>query len=269
MRKRSFDPAETDAVLASQHAYLSSSGSTVKPYDDRSDRATGYVPLGTGSLTTRRSHRTARDSPICSTVARVPGSSRERARATDRGVGKIGEKLGLLDDRYVIYRPNDPAQKVAWGRAVMAWIAGNALFGGVYALGRATGTEGPVLVVGSLAIVVFLVGYVIWRRRRNRRLTGSPRTWPAADPFPTESKTTLLLEVSDSLRALSDRARAEGRPLDATAYRRAADVAGGLASSPFDRSRISLIVALLPTAQGEQDEVRTLLETLALAEHRT
>lgn len=27
-------------------------------------------------------------------------------------------------------------------------------------------------------VVAFLTGYVIWRRRRNKRLTGSPTTWP-------------------------------------------------------------------------------------------
>ncbi|MEQ9324174.1 MAG: hypothetical protein RIF41_33740 [Polyangiaceae bacterium] len=184
-------------------------------------------------------------------------------------MGKIGEKLGRLDDKYVIYASNDPDRKVAWSRAAFAWIAGSVLFGSLNALGRATGTEGPVLVVGSLAIVVALVAYVIWRRRRNRRLTGSPRTWPLAETPPTESEPTLLFEVSNSLRALSDRAKAEGRPSDASAYRRAADVAGVLASSSFDQSRISLILALLPAVQAEQHEVRTVLNDLAQAERRT
>lgn len=94
-------------------------------------------------------------------------------------MGKLGDKLGRLDDKSVIYRANDPEQKVAWGRAALAWIGGSVLVGGLTAVGNAAGDEGLALAASSVGIVVFLIGYVIWRRRRNKRLTGSPTDWPS------------------------------------------------------------------------------------------
>lgn len=91
----------------------------------------------------------------------------------------LGERAGRFDDESVIYRADDPEQKVAWKRLGGAYLVGTilatALIGGATAvLGEAAAIVGVLI-----ATVAFLVTYVIRRRRRNRRLTGSPTTWPS------------------------------------------------------------------------------------------
>ena len=94
-------------------------------------------------------------------------------------MGKIGEWLGRVDDESVIYRADDPDQKFAWKKAGIAWVVGGVLVLVVGALGRTFASEAVVWAVMSVASIVFIVGYVIWRRRRNERLTGSPTKWPS------------------------------------------------------------------------------------------
>lgn len=92
---------------------------------------------------------------------------------------KFGEKLGQLDDESVVYRADDPKQQVNWGRAIPAYIAGGLVAAGLLAARRALVlSEGAAILAVLAASVAFLVVYVVWRRRRNRRLTGSPTSWP-------------------------------------------------------------------------------------------
>jgi hypothetical protein len=84
-----------------------------------------------------------------------------------------------LDDRSVIYRADDPAQKVEWRRFgsrlrprdCARWTTNC----------RSRSPVGQPL--GSLAViglaVVFRIIYILWRRRGNQRLTGSATTWPS------------------------------------------------------------------------------------------
>jgi hypothetical protein len=90
----------------------------------------------------------------------------------------IGERAGGFDDESVIYRADDPEQKVAWRRLGGAYLVGTILATALIAGATAVVGEGAAIVGVLLAAVAFLVAYVIWRRRRNRRLTGSPTTWP-------------------------------------------------------------------------------------------
>jgi Flp pilus assembly protein TadB len=95
-------------------------------------------------------------------------------------VGRLSDRLGELDDNSVIYRANDPEQKVNWSRLGLVWAIGKVvallLLGGVGVLvGELAGA-----ITLFVLTVTFLVFYVIWRRRRNKRLTGSPTTWPSA-----------------------------------------------------------------------------------------
>ena len=93
---------------------------------------------------------------------------------------KFGERVGRLDDESVIYRADDPEQRVHWGRAFTTYVVGGLVVGGLLTAGRALNlSEGTALVAIAAGTVAFLVGYVIWRRRRNKRLTGSPTTWPS------------------------------------------------------------------------------------------
>jgi Flp pilus assembly protein TadB len=91
----------------------------------------------------------------------------------------LGERAGRFDDESVIYRADDPEQKVAWRRLGSSYLVGTALAAVLIAGGGAVFGEGAAIVGVLVASVAFLVAYVIWRRRRNRRLTGSPTTWPS------------------------------------------------------------------------------------------
>jgi Flp pilus assembly protein TadB len=93
-------------------------------------------------------------------------------------VGTLRDRVGQFDDDSVIYRADDPQQKVHWRRLVVAYVIGSCLAGLLMAVGAR--------VIGELAAAVTLLvftiavtaAYIVWRRRRNERLTGSPTTWP-------------------------------------------------------------------------------------------
>ena len=94
-------------------------------------------------------------------------------------MGRLGDWLAKLDDKSVIYRADDPAEKVEWRRLGVAYVLGT-VFAGLL-IGGADRLLGQP--VGSFAVigvvVVLLILYVLWRRRRNQRLTGSATTWPS------------------------------------------------------------------------------------------
>lgn len=94
------------------------------------------------------------------------------------GMG-IGERAGRFDDESVIYRADDPEQKVAWKRLGVSYLAGTILATALIAGATAVAGEGAAIVGVLVASVAFVMAYVIWRRRRNRRLTGSSTTWPS------------------------------------------------------------------------------------------
>lgn len=93
---------------------------------------------------------------------------------------RLSDRLGKLDDRNVIYRTNDPEQRVHWQRAGAAYIGGTALFVVLSAVLRSFMSQDAALAIVFAGVVAFLIVYVIWRRRRNKRLTGSPTSWPEA-----------------------------------------------------------------------------------------
>jgi uncharacterized membrane protein YfcA len=87
-------------------------------------------------------------------------------------MGKLGERMGKFDDK-AIYRANDPEQKIHWGRAALAYGLGS-VFAGLLGVWLGKGVAAAVV----LAVVIpGLIVYMIWRRNRNRRLTGSPTEW--------------------------------------------------------------------------------------------
>ncbi len=94
------------------------------------------------------------------------------------GMG-LGDRHGRFDDESVIYRTDDPEQKVHWRRLAFSYVVGSLLAIAVIAGAGAVVGEGAAITALLVAAVAFLVAYVIWRRRRNRRLTGSPTTWPS------------------------------------------------------------------------------------------
>jgi hypothetical protein len=94
-------------------------------------------------------------------------------------VGRLSDRLGELDDKSVIYRADDPEQKIHWSRLGVALAIGKIvsmlLLGGAGLLvGELAGT-----IIAFVSVMAFLVLYVTWRRRRNKRLTGSPTIWPS------------------------------------------------------------------------------------------
>lgn len=94
--------------------------------------------------------------------------------------GGLGDRFGKWDDRSVIYRADDPEQKVKWGRWAVADVIGSVIAVVLIAVCSALFGE---LVGGAVAFgigVVYLVVYLTWRRRRNKRLTGSPTRWPSS-----------------------------------------------------------------------------------------
>ena len=93
-------------------------------------------------------------------------------------MGRLGDRLGKLDDKSVIYRADDPAQRIEWRRFGVAYLLGTVLAGLLIAgADRLFGQPFGSLAVIGLAVVL-LIMYVLWRRRRNQRLTGSATTWP-------------------------------------------------------------------------------------------
>lgn len=97
-------------------------------------------------------------------------------------MGKLLERLAEWDDRSVIYRADDPEQKVHWDRLVLAKVAGSLIvFGLLGCLGAIFGKPAVFFVI-FLAFLVGFPSYMVWRRNRNRRLTGSPTKWPSSSP---------------------------------------------------------------------------------------
>jgi hypothetical protein len=89
-------------------------------------------------------------------------------------MGRLGERFGKFDDNTAVYRSDDPEQKVHWVRAAVGYVLGSAVFAGMWLLFG----EGAAAMIGLAGVVAGLIVYVVWRRRRNRRLTGSPTKWP-------------------------------------------------------------------------------------------
>lgn len=82
----------------------------------------------------------------------------------------VGERFGRWDDRSRLD-----------GNASRWLVRSLAVTFAVVLIG---GAVGPLLtptgyVVAFVLTVAVLIAYVVWRRRWNRRLTGSPTTWPA------------------------------------------------------------------------------------------
>ena len=94
-------------------------------------------------------------------------------------MGRLGDRLGRWDDRSVIYRADDPEHRVAWGRLGRTYLATAALVAVLIAVGRAVGAEDLTIALIGGGSLLFLIVYVIWRRRRNRVLTGSATKWSA------------------------------------------------------------------------------------------
>ena len=94
-------------------------------------------------------------------------------------MGKFSDRLGKWDDRNVIYRADDPEQKVHWRRAGLSVVVAEVVAGIAMAVTLLLVPKPQAYVILMVGIVMFLVSYVIWRRRRNRRLTGSPDKWPS------------------------------------------------------------------------------------------
>lgn len=92
----------------------------------------------------------------------------------------LGDRLGKFDDESVIYRADDPTQRIEWRRFGVAYVLGTVLAGLLIAgADRLLGQPSGSLAVIGLSVVLMIM-YVLWRRRRNRRLTGSATTWPSS-----------------------------------------------------------------------------------------
>jgi hypothetical protein len=96
-------------------------------------------------------------------------------------MGKLGDRLGRLDDQLVIYRADDPHQKVHGLRLAATYVVGTGLVLLLVAAGSRLFGEAAAATVGFVLVVVLLVAYVTWRRHRNKELTGSSTRWPTTD----------------------------------------------------------------------------------------
>src|SRR5687768_1828365 len=103
-----------------------------------------------------------------------PPTTAPAARAPPLGVGKLSDRFGKWDDQSVVYRADDPKQHVAWGRVGWAYAIGTGVAGVSLFLARVFDVQLVATAVLGVGSLVFVVAYVVWRRRRNRRLTGSP-----------------------------------------------------------------------------------------------
>ena len=89
-----------------------------------------------------------------------------------------GDGLGALDDRTVVHRRGRPLSETRWGLAGAARAVGGILAAVLLGVAGMI-LDPPWSYVAVLVLVVgALTAYVLWRRDRNRRLTGSPTTWP-------------------------------------------------------------------------------------------
>ncbi|HSH60220.1 MAG TPA: hypothetical protein VK988_11380 [Acidimicrobiales bacterium] len=95
-------------------------------------------------------------------------------------LGRLLDHFGKWDDNSVIYRADDPEQKVHWLRLALTWVVARVVAALLIAGAGFVVEELAGAIIALALTVVFLVIYVIWRRRRNQRLTGSPTTWPSA-----------------------------------------------------------------------------------------
>ena len=97
---------------------------------------------------------------------------RQESLGIHRIMGDLGDRLAKADDDSVIYRADTGQSPGATWKAILAVIVGTVIgsvLTDVFNVGA--------LVTFSLAVAV-VVGYVLWRRRRNEHLTGSPTQWP-------------------------------------------------------------------------------------------
>ena len=90
----------------------------------------------------------------------------------------LRERLARFDDRHTIYRSDDPGHKIYWRRWFLSGALGKAVGVVLIAvLGLLIGETAGAIATLVIALV-FLTAYLVWRRRRNRRMTGSATTWP-------------------------------------------------------------------------------------------
>ncbi len=94
-------------------------------------------------------------------------------------MSQLSDRLGEIDDKTVIYRRNGPEQRIHWGRWAGASAAAWALAAVLGPLAQTLLGDRVGLLVLLGIVLAFLVAGVICRRRRNKRLTGSPTTWPS------------------------------------------------------------------------------------------
>ncbi len=93
-------------------------------------------------------------------------------------MGTLGDRFASIDERYAVRRTQADGLRqsrkgAAWALAVVAVV--------VISVARVLLDGLVASLVVLAAALAFLVWYVIWRRARNRRMTGSPTTWPTAD----------------------------------------------------------------------------------------
>jgi len=91
----------------------------------------------------------------------------------------LGDRIGDWDDKNVVYSRSSPEKGVRWRLAGVSLAVGRvAAIATILAVRVFIRGDGAYVVVMGL-LVLYLVAYVVWRRRRNRRLAGSSANWPS------------------------------------------------------------------------------------------
>ncbi|NHC15035.1 hypothetical protein [Motilibacter deserti] len=91
----------------------------------------------------------------------------------------LTERLGRWDDKRVVYRQGQPLREARLG-SLMIWRAiGAGLAAALVGLLTLVVGRTAALLSALALVCAFLVAYVVWRRRRNGRMTGSSTTWPS------------------------------------------------------------------------------------------
>ncbi len=91
-------------------------------------------------------------------------------------MGRLLDRLGRFDEEKRIYPTKDGG--FAWRRFAIGYVIGSIVVGGlILGLGLLVG-EAAAAASFLVISVVGVIAYVVWRRDRNRRLTGSPTKWP-------------------------------------------------------------------------------------------